>query len=170
MVGRFPEGSRAVSPGARETLLAIGCLMVCFLPGLLGSRFQPGAWYESLAKPALTPPGWVFPVTWTALYLMMGVALFLVARQHATANGFPLAVSVFASQLLLNALWSWFFFGLQRPALAFLDIVALWFLILASVLLFWRISTVASMLLLPYLVWVGFATWLNFAFWRLNHG
>lgn len=154
----------------RDILLGIGCVIVCFLPGIFGSQFQPGPWYESLQKPLLTPPGWAFPVAWTILYLLMGVALLVVVRRENILVEAPEALVVFAVQLLLNGLWSWLFFGLQRPALAFFEISVLWCLIAASVVLFWRISVLAGALLLPYLFWVGFASWLNFGLWRLNHG
>jgi tryptophan-rich sensory protein len=153
--------------GAHRLLLAAACLALCFLPGLIGSRFTPGAWYVALEKPALTPPGWVFPVVWSTLYLMMGVALFLVLISDSR-RALALPLVVFGLQLVLNGLWSWLFFGLQRPDLALLDIGVLWVAILASTVLFWRLSWVAGALLVPYLVWVGFASWLNFGLWRLN--
>ncbi len=159
-----------MSSAIRDVLLGVGCVVVCFLPGIIGSRFQPGPWYESLQKPLLTPPGWVFPVAWTILYLLMGVALFVVVRRANIVAEAPAALAIFALQLVLNGLWSWLFFGLQRPGLAFFEISVLWCLILASVVLFWRISVLAGALLIPYLVWVGFASWLNFGLWRLNHG
>ena len=152
---------------ARDLLLAACCVLVCFLPGIFGSRFTPGDWYAALAKPSLTPPGWVFPVVWTALYLMMGVALLLVLRSGA-GSGLRVALIVYAAQLLLNGLWSWLFFGLHRPGLALLEIVLLWLLIAASVVLFWRLRPLAGALLVPYLAWVGFAAWLNLGLWRLN--
>jgi len=151
----------------RPVVEMIGCLLLAFAPGAIGGRFQPGEWYAALTKPALTPPGWVFPVVWTLLYAMMGVALFLVWRRRGGPNR-RLALAVFAAQLVLNAAWSWLFFGLHRPGLALVDIVALWLLILASTVLFWRIRPAAGALLLPYLAWVGFASYLNLMLWRLN--
>jgi benzodiazapine receptor len=158
-----------VTPRTRNALELLACLLIGFTPGAVGGRFQPGEWYAALTKPALTPPGWVFPVAWTLLYATMGVALFLVWQRR----GAPLrtsALAVFAVQLVLNAAWSWLFFGLHRPDLAFIDIVALWVLILASAVLFRRIRPVAGALLLPYLAWVGFASYLNLMLWRLNTG
>jgi len=145
------------------------CLLIAFIPGAIGGRFQPGELYADLAKPALTPPGWIFPVVWTLLYAMMGVALFLVWRRREALLRRS-ALTVFAAQLVLNAAWSWLFFGLHRPDLAFLDIVLLWLLILVSIVLFRRIRPLAAALLVPYLVWVGFASYLNFMLWRLNPG
>ena len=142
-------------------------LAVTFAAAWIGSRFQPGEWYAGLVKPVLTPPPWVFGPVWTLLYVMMGTAAWLVWRTHGLAKAiWPLGL--FLGQLALNALWSYLFFGLQRPGLAFLDIVALWLGILATLLAFWRAYPPAGLLLVPYLLWVSFATYLNFQFWRLN--
>lgn len=130
---------------------------------------MPGEWYASLAKPSWNPPSAVFAPVWSLLYVSMGVAAWLVWRQ-AGFEGAKLALGLFAGQLVLNALWSWLFFGLHRPDVAFVDIVALWLLILIVTVLFWRESRTAGALMLPYLAWVGFASCLNFAVWRLNVG
>lgn len=156
-----------MTPRIRDGLLAAGCLIVCFLPGIFGGRFAPGVWYQALDKPLLTPPGWVFPIAWTALYVMMGISLFLVLRESRPKVPFA-TMTVFAVQLVLNGLWSWIFFGLQRPALAFVEILALWGAIALSLLLFRRLKPLAGLLLAPYLVWVTFAAYLNFGLWRLN--
>jgi translocator protein len=142
-------------------------LVVTFSAAWIGSRFQPGEWYAGLVKPALTPPGWVFGPVWTLLYAMMGTAAWLVWRAYGL-TGAPVPLGLFLVQLALNALWSYLFFGLNRPGLAFLDIVALWLAILATLVAFWRADPLAGLLLLPYLLWVSFATYLNFQFWRLN--
>ncbi len=137
--------------------------------GAIGSMFTPGAWYDSLAKPSWTPPGAVFGPVWTVLYLLMGGAAWLV-WQRAGFRGAGTALAVFLVQLACNALWSYLFFGLRRPDLALADIVILWTLILVATVLFWRQTRPAGILLLPYLAWVGFATGLNFAIWRMNVG
>jgi len=142
-------------------------LAVTFAAAAIGSRFQPGQWYALLAKPALTPPSWVFGPVWTLLYLMMGIAAWLVWREHGLA-GALCPLGLFLGQLALNALWSYLFFGLHRPGLALLDIVALWLGILATLVAFWRAYPAAGLLLLPYFIWVSFAGYLNFQFWRLN--
>jgi benzodiazapine receptor len=142
-------------------------LTVTFSAAWVGSRFQPGEWYAGLVKPALTPPPWVFGPVWTLLYLMMGIAAWLVWRKQGLAGALG-PLGLFLLQLALNALWSYLFFGLQRPGLAFLDIVTLWLAILAALVAFWRVYPLAGLLLLPYLLWVSFATYLNFQFWRLN--
>ncbi len=142
-------------------------LTLSFIPAWSGSRFLPGEWYAQLVQPALTPPGWLFAPVWTVLYALMGVAAWLVwQRAGLTAAAWPL--TLFVLQLILNGLWSYLFFGLQRPGLAFLDILALWLTVLATLLAFWRYHRPAGQLLLPYLLWLSFAAYLNLAFWRLN--
>jgi translocator protein len=136
------------------------------LAGAFGSMFQPGEWYASLEKPSWNPPSWVFGPVWTTLYILMGVAAWLVWDRYRGAA--TLALAVFVVQLIFNALWSYLFFGLQSPALAFAGIVILWVLIVATIVLFWRARTVAGVLLLPYLAWVSFAAVLNFTLWQLN--
>lgn len=153
----------------KNIAVLIVCLVAPFCAGLIGSRFMPGAWYASLAKPAWNPPDWIFAPVWTLLYVLMGVAAWLVWRRAGCVQA-RTALIVFLVQLVLNALWSWLFFGLQRPDLAFVDIVALWGAILATIILFGRIHRVTGVLLLPYLAWVGFAAVLNFTLWRLNGG
>lgn len=143
------------------------CLAVTFAAADLGSRFQPGDWYAALVKPALTPPAWVFGPVWALLFLMMGLAAWLVWRRRGF-TGAVVPLILFWGQLTLNVLWSFLFFGLQRPGLAFMDIIALWLVILATLIAFWRISPQAGLLLAPYLFWVGFAVYLNLQICRLN--
>jgi len=153
-----------------KSLLGLfGWLVVCFSAAAVGSRFLPGDWYATLAKPPWNPPSAVFAPVWTVLYATMAVAAWLVWRRAGFA-GAGVALAAFGAQLALNALWSYLFFGLHRPGVAFADIVALWFAILAVVLLFRRHDGWAGVLMVPYLMWVGFAACLNFALWRLNAG
>ncbi len=140
---------------------------VAFLPALIGARFTPGAWYLELAKPAWTPPGWLFGPVWTVLYVTIGVAAWLVWRQAGFRKA-PLVWLAWGGQLVLNAAWSWIFFGLHAPGAALVEIIALWLAILATIAAFRRLRPIAGALLLPYLGWVGFATALNAAIWRLN--
>jgi translocator protein len=142
-------------------------LAVTFAVAGLGARFLPGVWYAGLVKPALTPPAWVFGPVWTVLYGMMGTAAWLVWRQRGF-TGAVVPLGLFLGQLALNALWSYVFFGLHRPGLAVLEIIALWLAILATLIAFWRSSPQAGLLLLPYILWVSFAAYLNCQFWRLN--
>ena len=153
----------------RNMLGFAGWVALSFAAAWVGSRFMPGEWYAALAKPAWNPPNWIFAPVWTVLYLLMGVAAWLVWRQ-AGFGGASAALSLFVVQLVLNALWSYLFFGLQRLDLALVDIVVLWGTILAVAVLFWGANRLAGALLVPYLAWVGFATVLNFVLWRLNKG
>lgn len=121
-------------------------------------------WYADLVKPSWTPPDWVFGPVWSVLYLSMAVAAWLVWRHDDVA----VQMTLFGIQLLLNALWSWLFFGLHSPSAASVDIVLLWTAIAATTVVFWRRSTAAGILFVPYLVWVSFACVLNLAIWRLN--
>jgi translocator protein len=141
-------------------------LLLPLLAGAFGSQFQPGAWYAALDKPSWNPPSWVFGPVWTVLYIMMGVAAWLVWDRYRSAA--RAALAVFVVQVVFNGLWSYLFFGLQSPALAFAGIVILWSLIVTTLVLFWRARTVAGVLLLPYLAWVSFAAVLNFTIWQLN--
>jgi tryptophan-rich sensory protein len=141
-----------------------GFLALCFSVAWFGARFRPGQWYRQLVKPAWTPPDRIFAPVWIVLYMMMAVAGWMVWR----TEGSSIALAVFAAQLLLNGIWSWLFFGLHRPDLALVDIVALWIAIAATVATFSSVSTAAAALLLPYLAWVSFALLLNFSIWRLN--
>jgi tryptophan-rich sensory protein len=138
--------------------------------GLSGYATSRGVatWYPTLVKPSFNPPAWVFGPVWTVLYLMMGVAAFLVWRKGLATDGVRLALAVFAVQLALNGLWSILFFGMQSPAWALVEILLLWLAIGATVVLFRRVVPTAAALLLPYWAWVSFATLLNASLWWLN--
>ena len=149
---------------------AVGLILwiaVSLAAGGVGSRFMPGEWYASLAKPGWNPPSSVFGPVWSTLYVLMGIAAWLVWRKvgFSGASG---VLGLFIGQLVLNALWSYLFFGVHQPGLAFIEIVVLWLVILILTIGFWRISVMAGVLLLPYLCWVGFASVLNLQLWRLN--
>ncbi|MFP3868721.1 MAG: TspO/MBR family protein [Desulfobacteraceae bacterium] len=154
-------------PGLADGMGLAFWLIVSFTAAWAGSHFQPGVWYERLNKPALTPPSWVFGPVWMLLYTMMGVAAWLVWQRRHQARVI-LALSLFFLQLGLNALWSYLFFGIKNPGLALLDLFALWLALLATFITFFRHRQTAGMLLLPYLLWVSFAVYLNLQFWRLN--
>lgn len=141
-------------------------IVLSLLPGVVGSLFPPGEWYATLRKPAWNPPSWVFGPVWTTLYILMGVAAWLVWDRHRRAA--RAALTLFVVQLVFNAAWSWLFFGLRSPGLAFAEIVVLWALILATTIAFWRLRPTAGALLLPYLAWVTFAAVLNATLWQLN--
>ena len=146
-------------------------LAVCESAGIIGSVFTAPAiseWYANLAKPAFTPPAWVFAPVWTALFALMGVAAFLVWRKSLERRDVKIALGIFLGQLVLNVFWSFLFFGLKSPAAAFVEIVFLWLAILAATVAFAKISKPAAWLLAPYLVWVAFAGFLNYSIWQLN--
>ena len=156
--------------GLKAVVGLILCVAVSFCAGLVGSQFTGPAvatWYGSTNKPSWTPPSVLFGPVWSALYLMMGIASWLVWRRagFSRVSG---AMTLFALQLIFNAAWSGIFFGLRRFDLAFFEIVILWALIFATVVAFWRHDARAGLLLLPYLGWVSYAGALNFAIWRLN--
>ena len=149
---------------------AVGLILwiaVSMAAGGIGSRFMPGEWYASLVKPSWNPPSSVFAPVWTTLYVLMGIAAWLVWKKVGF-SGARWALGLFLVQLVLNALWSYLFFGAHNPGLALVEIVALWLTILVVAVGFWRVSVPAGVLLVPYLCWVGFASALNFQLWRLN--
>jgi len=149
----------------------IVAIAVCQLAGIVGSFFTTPAisgWYDGLVRPVLNPPSWIFGPVWITLYLLMGIALYLIWQQGLNRKEVKVAMVVFGIQLVLNALWSIVFFGLQNPGLAFVDILLLWISILLSIILFYKISKPASYLLIPYILWVSFAGYLNYAIWTLN--
>jgi translocator protein len=160
-----------MQPNAKHTLPSwVGLVFwvaLSFAAAGVGSRFGPGDWYAHLAKPSFNPPAWVFAPVWTLLYLVMGLAAWLVWRERAVARVGP-ALSLFLVQLILNATWSWLFFDLHRIGWALVDLAALWLAIGATLLAFWACRPLAGLLMVPYLLWVSFAALLNFAIWRLN--
>ncbi|HVB35148.1 MAG TPA: TspO/MBR family protein [Patescibacteria group bacterium] len=146
----------------------IASLLVCFGAAWLGSQFTRPAlapWYASLAKPSWTPPNWVFAPAWTTLFALMGIAAWLIWRRSGLLS---LPLGLFALQLTFNVTWSGLFFGLKLPGAAMGGIVFLWLAILTTAIAFWPVSRVAAWLMAPYLAWVTYAAFLNFAIWRLN--
>lgn len=144
-------------------------LFLCFAAAALGAIASANApeFYAQLSRPDWSPPAWLFGPVWTVLYLLMGIAAWLVWREKGF-RGAPVALALFLVQLALNSLWSWLFFAWRQGALAFVEIVLLWALIVATTVAFWRIRPLAGILLVPYLVWVTFAAVLCLAIWRLN--
>lgn len=147
----------------------IGWLLLVLAAGAAGALAtrDARAFYAGLVKPRWAPPGWLFGPVWTALYLLMGIAAWLVWRT-AGWSGAAGALSLFVAQLVCNASWSWFFFAWRRGALAFANVVLLLGLIVATMFAFAYVQGLAALLLLPYLVWVTFATALTLAVWRAN--
>ncbi|UCC80896.1 MAG: tryptophan-rich sensory protein [Candidatus Zixiibacteriota bacterium] len=140
---------------------------ICFIPAVTGSQFTPGEWYARLAKPAWTPPGYLFGPVWTSLYTMMEIAAWLLWK-GVGLSGAKIAFILFFGQLILNGMWSWLFFGMHKPGLAFIELCLLWILILATLIAFWKLYQPSGILLIPCTIWVSFATILNFSIWFLN--
>lgn len=153
----------------REVAVLLVSVAICFAAAAIGGVASASApeFYRELVLPAWAPPAWVFGPVWTVLYLLMGVAAWLVWRERGF-GGARTALGLFLVQLAANALWSWLFFAWQLGALATLEILVLWGLILATTVAFWRVRPLAGALLLPYLAWVSFASVLCFAIWRAN--
>ena len=156
-------------PTHKQIIGFVAWLAVSFTAAAVGSAasIQAGPFYTQLMRPEWAPPPGLFGPVWTILYTLMGIAAWLVWR----VGGFRAArtaLTLFLVQLAVNALWSWLFFGWQRGGLAFADIILLWALIVATLVSFWRIRPLASALLIPYLLWVSFASALNYSVWRLN--
>ncbi len=154
-----------------DWLKLISAVTGSLVAGLIGSIFTAPSiptWYATLQRPELSPPNWIFGPVWTTLYVLMGIAAFLVWRKGLHRKEVKIALGLFLVQLALNSLWSVLFFGLQNPGAALVEIAALWLAILATIVSFSKISRPAAYLLLPYILWVSFAAYLTYAIWILN--
>ena len=140
--------------------------VICFAAAFVGTRWLPDEWFKKLNKPSWNPPNWLFAPVWTLLYALMAIAAWQVWEQ-AGVSAAPL-LALFVVQLVMNAAWTWVFFGLHRPDRAFVEIVVLWVFIAATLLGFWQMNPLAGLLLAPYLAWVTFASFLNLTIWQLN--
>ncbi|MDH7476053.1 MAG: tryptophan-rich sensory protein [Microgenomates group bacterium] len=146
-------------------------IVICLLAGFIGSFFTTQyvpTWYAQLNKPPFNPPNWIFAPVWTTLFILMGIALYLVLNKGLKKKQNREAILLFGIQLIANVLWSFLFFTLQLPLYAFLEIIILWLLILVTIIRFYKISKLAGWLLIPYLFWVSFASILNLAIYLLN--
>jgi benzodiazapine receptor len=146
-------------------------IIACQCAGLIGSLFTAPSiptWYATLQKPPFTPPSWLFAPAWITLYLLMGISAFIIWRRGLDNRLVKQALIVFLIQLVLNALWSVAFFGLESPLYGVIVIAALWVAILLTILKFFKVSSVATVLMLPYILWVTFAAVLNVSIWVLN--
>lgn len=126
------------------------------------------SWYQTIQKPLWNPPNWIFGPVWTTLYIMMGVALFLVWKEDTSEELKKIAFTLFAIQLILNFFWSFIFFNQQQPGWALVEIIAMWVFILLTIFAFAQVNKTAAWLLVPYISWVSFATILNYTIWQLN--
>lgn len=155
----------------KDYFLLAGSIILSLSAGFFGSFFTitgPGSWYESLNKPSFNPPNWLFGPVWTLLFVLMGIALFLIIRESWRRSEVRKAAFMFFIQLGFNIIWSYFFFGLGNLRLAFFEIIALGLAIIATIITFYQVNKRAAMLLWPYLAWVSFAAFLNYTIWRLN--
>lgn len=155
----------------RDILKLIIAVLIVELAGVIGSFFTApsiSSWYPTLTKPALNPPNWIFAPVWTTLYALMGVAAFLIWRHGLRQRKIRVALAIFSFQLILNVVWSIIFFGFQNPFLALIEIIILWLAIVWTILVFYKISRLAACLLMPYIIWVSFAAYLNYSIWLLN--
>jgi tryptophan-rich sensory protein len=157
------------SSAVTQGLGLAGWLLVGFVTAGIGSVASINApeFYGQLVRPSWAPPAWLFGPVWSVLFALMSVSAWLVWRQYGF-RGAGAALNVYCAQLVANALWSWMFFAWRQGAMAFAEVVVLWLLIAATIVLFWRLHRLAAFLLAPYLAWVSFAAVLNFALWRLN--
>ncbi len=144
-------------------------VLVVGVAALFGGLYAPDAWYDTLVKPSWQPPDWLFAPVWTALYFMIAVAGWLVWRARERQDVWY-TLGFFVAQLILNAGWSWLFFGKHDIMAALGDILALDIAVIVTTLLFFRVSKLAGALMLPYLGWILFATYLNYTIWTLNPG
>lgn len=145
-------------------------LVITFAVAGFGSYFTGSSvatWYPTLSKPTWTPPNWAFSPVWTVLYVMMATAGWIVWMRGRSSSA-AVALGLFAVQLVLNAAWSWLFFGMRSVAAGLVDIALLWCAILATIIAFWRVSVLAGALMMPYLLWVSYAAALNFVIWKMN--
>jgi len=169
-------------------------IIICELAGMVGSVFtipQIGSWYKELNKPFFNPPSWIFGPVWTALFVLMGISLYLVwlkkwdpknrigsdktkawnsySQKFFTGHWKRInIILIFATQLILNVLWSVIFFAVHSPIVAFFELLMLWFAIVFTIVNFYRVSKIAAFLLLPYILWVSFAGILNFVIILIN--
>ena len=153
----------------RQIVGLIAWLAASFVVSAIGAAasINAGPFYAELVRPDWAPPGWIFGPVWITLYALMGIAAWLVWRQ-AGFRAARAALTLFLVQLVFNAAWSWLFFAWHLGGLAFADILVLFVLIASTLAAFWRKTRIAGAMMLPYLLWVGFAAVLNYAVWQLN--
>jgi tryptophan-rich sensory protein len=160
-----------ISHTANQWRVLAGLVVLCLAAGTTGglvTALAVESWYPTLNKPGWTPPSWLFGPVWTVLYILMAIAAWLVWKKDTRFSGVRLALILFFTQLALNFLWPFLFFGLRSPGVGLVDIAALLVVLTLTVIAFFGQSLWAGLLMAPYLAWVAFASALNFAIWRLN--
>lgn len=168
---RPPMAQPPTYSASRQAIGLLAWLLLAFAAAAVGGFASASAseFYRELIRPSWAPPGWLFAPVWSVLYALMGVAAWLVWRARGFV-GARSALLVFVVQLVANALWTWLFFVWRLGGLAFAEILLLLALILATIVLFWRVNRLAAALLAPYFLWVSFASALTLSIWRLNPG
>jgi benzodiazapine receptor len=159
---------QTVETRKKQWLVLAGFILLCVTTGMIGGLVTAPSienWYRTIAKPDWTPPNWLFGPVWTVLFIMMGVAAWLVWK---TRDRIAPAMMLFGVQLALNLGWSLLFFGARSPGLALIEVVFLWGSVLLTMLAFFGRQRTAGWLFVPYLAWVSFAAILNFAIWSMN--
>jgi tryptophan-rich sensory protein len=152
-----------ISPDIISFAIFVGLVIAA---AAFGGQWGAGPWYDALSKPSWTPPNWAFPIAWTVIYLMIAIAGWLIWDRPHPSSG-PL-LALWGAQLILNAIWSYIFFGRKEIGIALADIAGLWITIAAFTVLAWEVDYRAALLFLPYLIWVTYAGALNAAIWRRN--
>lgn len=155
----------------KKELKLIIALLLPLLAGAIGSAFTftgVESWYQTISKPSFNPPNWIFGPVWTTLYILMGVSLYLIWNKGLKDKFIKNSFILFLIHLVLNSLWSIVFFGLENPGLALVVIIILWLMILVLIIRFYKINKISSYLLIPYILWVSFASILNYSIWQLN--
>jgi len=155
----------------RNALFLVLFIIIAQMAGFIGSMFTADSvdtWYKEISRPSFTPPDWLFAPVWITLYVLMGISAFLIWKKGANKKEVKAALIIFFIQLVLNSLWSIIFFGFHLTLIAFIEIVLLWVAILFMVIKFYSISKAASLIQIPYLLWVSFAAILNLSFAALN--
>lgn len=156
---------------AENIAMLVFSIAVCELAGVIGSIFTFPAlteWYAALQKPAFAPPGSIIGPIWIVLYFLIGVSLYIVLLKNREEKIVKRGLALFVGQLALNALWSFVFFGIRSPGYALIEILFLWLSIFLTIYMFYKIDKRAAYLLVPYLLWVSFAAFLNYGIWMLN--
>lgn len=146
-------------------------ILFCVIAGSIGSLVTitgPGSWYATLQKPFFAPPNWVFAPVWITLFILMGIALYLVWQCGTENREVKIALWIFGVQFALNVIWSFLFFGLESPLLGFIDIILLWVMIVVTIRAFYWVKKSAAYLLIPYIAWVSIASVLNGAVYFMN--
>lgn len=145
-------------------------ILICYFAAYIGSMATFSSvdnWYTTINKPTFNPPNWIFAPTWTTLYTLMGISMWLIYLEKDKIN-IRSQTFYFFTQLFCNCIWSYLFFYLKNPLYGLIDIIFLWILILLTIISFWKVNKKAAILLIPYILWVGFAGFLNYTIWKIN--